>query len=234
MLAAVFVTRRPSVASPRPTAPVARSQPPAPTSAPDVVVPLGELADLGARTAASVPTASTQVVVVRGDGPSSSMAGVELFQRSGDTWVRSARWRGRVGAKGWTDRHREGDLRTPVGTYTLSDAGGLRPNPGTALPYYRSGGFVPRGDSVFGDSLEGSFDYVLAIDYNRSPGRSPLDPQRPLGRQKGGGIWLHVDHGGPTHGCIALPEAGITALLKALRPDAHPVVVQGPAARLAT
>ena len=162
------------------------------------------------------------------------MASVELFQLSDDTWLRSGRWRGRVGAEGWTDQHLEGDLRTPVGTYTLSDAGGLQPNPGTALPYHRSGGFVPRGDSVFGDSLEGSFDYVLAIDYNRRPGRSPLDPQRPLGRERGGGIWLHVDHGGPTHGCISLPEAGITTLLKALRPDGHPVVVQGPASRLAT
>lgn len=195
---------------------------------------LAQVSGLGPRTAASVPTATSQIVVVRGDGPSSSAAGIEVYQRSGSTWARTALWRGRVGAKGWTQDHREGDLRTPIGTFTLSDAGGLQPNPGSALPYYRSPKFVPRGDSVFGDSLEGSFDYVLAIDFNRRRGFSPLDGVRPLGRDNGGGIWLHVDHGGPTHGCISLPEAGMKTLLRTLTPDRHPVVVQGPAARLAT
>jgi hypothetical protein len=47
----------------------------------------------------------------------------------------------------------------------------------------------------------------MAIDYNRVKGTSPLDRTSPPGADKGGGIWLHVDHGGPTHACVSLPAA---------------------------
>lgn len=189
--------------------------------------PLAAAAGLGPRRAATVPAETSQVVVVRGAGRTSALATVDLYQRSGGGWVRAAGWAGHNGVRGWTDDHREGDLRTPTGTYSLTDAGGSRPDPGTALPYHRSTSFVPRGDSVFGDSLEGSFDYVVAIDYNRRRDRSPLDTTRPQGWDDGGGIWLHVDHGGPTHGCVSLPEDGMRQLLTALRPQAHPLVVMG-------
>ena len=136
-------------------------------------------------------------------------------------------WHGHNGARGWTDDHREGDLRTPVGVFTLSDAGGRKKDPGAKLPYHRSEAFRPTGDGVYGDSLAGSFDYVIAIDYNRRPGTSPLDPTRPEGAERGGGIWLHVDHDGPTHGCISVPAAGMKALLRELDPASRPVVVMG-------
>ncbi len=195
--------------------------------------PLAAVAGVGPHTAASVPASSAQVVLVRGDGASAATTAVELYQREPTGWVVTARWRGHVGAKGWTSAHREGDLRTPTGTYALNDAGGLQADPGTALPYHRSPSFVPTGDSVFGDSLEGSFDHVIAIDYNRVAGRSPLDGERPQGPARGGGIWLHVDHGGPTHGCVSLPLAGLQQLMRALVPAHHPVVVMGDRARLA-
>lgn len=206
----------------------------APAVAPDRQVPgpLASVAGVGKHTAASVPSSSSQVVLVRGDAASLATTAVELYQRTAAGWVLSARWRGHVGARGWTSDHREGDLRTPTGTYALSDAGGLQADPGTTLPYHRSPSFVPTGDSVFGDSLEGSFDHVVAIDYNRRPGRSPLDTERPQGPVRGGGIWLHVDHGGPTHGCVSLPLAGLQQLMRALVPAQHPVVVMGDQARL--
>ena len=194
--------------------------------------PLAAVAGVGPHTAASVPASSSQVVIVRGDAASVATAVVELYQRTPKGWVATARWRGHVGAKGWSSAHREGDLRTPTGTYTLSDAGGLQADPGTALPYHRSPSFVPTGDSVFGDSLEGSFDHVVAIDYNRRPGRSPLDDERPQGRARGGGIWLHVDHGGPTHGCVSMPLGGLRQLMRTLVPARNPVVVMGDRARL--
>ncbi len=203
-----------------------------PSAAAAPATDLGVAAGLGASTTAGVPAASTQVVVVRGDGAGTSTAAIELYERGPTGWARSASWRGHVGARGWTTAHREGDLRTPVGTFALSDAGGRLADPGTALPYHRSTAFVPSGDSVFGDSLEGSFDYVLAVDYNRRAGRSPLDQIRPLGYDRGGGIWLHVDHDGPTHGCVSVPVAGMRDLLRALSPERRPVVVMGDAARL--
>ncbi|MGL5857926.1 MAG: L,D-transpeptidase family protein [Angustibacter sp.] len=200
------------------------SQTPAPT--------LATVAGLGPRTAAGIPAQATRAVVVRGDAPDESTATIELYAKDGATWTRVAGWRGHVGARGWTTDHREGDLRTPVGTFTLSDAGGLLPDPGTRMPYHRSSSFVPRTDRAFGDSLEGSFDYVVAIDYNRRRGVSPLDQRQPLGAWRGGGIWMHVDHDGPTHGCVSVPRAGMRTLLRALAPAHRPVVVMADRARL--
>jgi L,D-peptidoglycan transpeptidase YkuD (ErfK/YbiS/YcfS/YnhG family) len=85
----------------------------------------------------------------------------------------------------------------------------------------------------FGDSRADVFDYLIAVDYNRVPGHSPLDSARPLGAGRGGGIWIHVDHGGPTHGCVSIPLADVRYLLRHLSAAAHPVVVMGDAARLA-
>lgn len=134
---------------------------------------------------------------------------------------------------GWTDEHRVNDLRTPIGVYGLTAAGGLLEAPGTELPYVQSPAFTVSGEGFDGESLEGSFDYVIAIDYNRVPGASPLDPTRPLGEDRGGGIWLHVDHGGPTQGCISLPEDRMEELLRILDPAKDPVIVMGDGAALA-
>jgi L,D-peptidoglycan transpeptidase YkuD (ErfK/YbiS/YcfS/YnhG family) len=49
---------------------------------------------------------------------------------------------------------------------------------------------------------------------------------------RGGGIWLHVDHGGPTHGCVSIAEEHMKELLLTLDPDLHPVVVMGDARSL--
>jgi L,D-peptidoglycan transpeptidase YkuD (ErfK/YbiS/YcfS/YnhG family) len=209
--------------------PASSSVPPGPDA---VAGSLAQVAGLGRATSATVPASSTQAVVVRGDAVDVSLATVELYERDARGWRRTGAWRGHVGARGWTQDHHEGDLRTPVGTFTLSDAGGRLPDPGTLLPYHQSTDFVPSTDRAFGDSLAGAFDYVVAIDFNRVAGRSPLDSQRPKGPEVGGGIWLHVDHDGPTHGCVSLPEDGIRTLLRALLPAAHPVVVMGDVDRL--
>ena len=185
------------------------------------------LSGLGPRTRGAIPQESKQVLVVTGDGAKATASTIQLFRRSGSGWAAGPVWHGHNGAHGWTDDHRQGDLRTPVGVFTLSDAGGRKKDPGAKLPYHRSEAFRPTGDGVYGDSLAGSFDYVIAIDYNRRPGTSPLDPTRPEGAERGGGIWLHVDHEGPTHGCISVPAAGMKALLRELDPARRPVVVMG-------
>lgn len=166
-------------------------------------------------------------MIVRGEDPSDSTVQVQFFRRR-QSWRQVAVWPGHIGLKGWAERHREGDLRTPIGTFTLSDAGGRKPDPGTGLPYHHSSRFVvPDSDPAFGDDTSSAFDYVVAIDFNRVPGRSPLDPERPDGVAQGGGIWIHVDHDGPTHGCVSIPEQGMRFLLRHLAPTDHPVVVMG-------
>ncbi|WP_424212381.1 hypothetical protein ACN20G_09960 [Streptomyces sp. BI20] len=192
------------------------------------------LPGLSAATAAKVPADSRQLVLVTGKDAKSSHATVTLYTRptTNAPWAASGTWPARNGAKGWSaDGARSyGDLTSPQGVFSLSDAGGLLAAPkGTRLPYDRDSAFVAGGRGVEGESLAGSFDYVIAIDFNRAKGVSPLDPTKPEGAAKGGNIWLHVDHDGPSQGCVGLPKEGMRALLATLDPAARPVVVMGPA-----
>ncbi|MFF8971699.1 L,D-transpeptidase family protein [Streptomyces sp. NPDC014995] len=208
---------------------------PAGTPAPDVSVRSAprSIPGLGPRTRAAVPAAARQVVVVTGRGRDSPLSRVVLYERTGTGWRSGPVRPAHNALRGWTDHHMGGDLRSPIGVFGLTDAGGRLPDPGTRLPYDRSDGFTAPGTGFEGEPLAGSFDYVIAIDYNREPGTSPLDWTRPLGAERGGGIWLHVDHGGPTHGCVSIAEEHMKELLRTLDPALHPVVVMGDHASLA-
>ncbi|MFD0381284.1 hypothetical protein [Streptomyces sp. NPDC127112] len=198
---------------------------------PDVLQGLPAAA-LSEATRARIPAEARQLVLVTGKAKDSSESTAALYTRPapGADWVRAAQWPARNGAKGWSTEREYGDLTSPQGVFSLSDAGGLlSAPPGTKLPYDRDSAFVATGRGVNGESLEGSFDYVVAIDYNRRQGVSPLDPVMPDGERRGGNIWLHVDHDGPSQGCVGLPKAAMRQLLQTLDPAAHPVVAMGPA-----
>lgn len=183
---------------------------------------------VSAATMAKIPAGSRQVVVVGGEGATSNRAVVRFFER-GTGWTQVASWPGHIGKAGWTDKHVEGDLKTPTGVFTLTDAGGRLANPGTKLSYERSTAYqAPASEPGFGDSAADAFDYVIAIDYNRVRGKTPLDFTRPMGVQRGGGIWLHVEHDGPTHGCVSVSKSALKLLLTRLDPAAKPVIVMGP------
>lgn len=187
---------------------------------------------VGERLGSRIPESSRQAVVVYGEGPNSADSTAVLWTRHGDTWSRTRSWAAHNGKRGWTTDHHQGDNRSPIGVFTLSDAGGVLPDPGEGgLPYSRSAAFAaPRS---WPKTYWHDFDYVVAIDYNRVKGTSPLDPARPQGQSKGGGIWLHMDHGSGTSGCVSLPTAAMRHLLRTLDPAQHPVVVMGDMSHLA-
>lgn len=178
-----------------------------------------------------IPDDSRQVVAVYGKGVNSADATVVLYTKRGENWERTRSWAGHNGKRGWTTDHREGDKRSPVGVYTLSDAGGVLPDPGARLPYTQGPAFA--APHYWPKTHWHDFDYVIAIDYNRVKGTSPLDPTRPEGQSKGGSIWLHMDHGSGTSACVSLSKSGMEYLLKNLDPKQHPVVVMGDKAHLA-
>ncbi|MFF3912353.1 L,D-transpeptidase family protein [Streptomyces sp. NPDC001852] len=182
---------------------------------------------LGPERSAAIPERCEQAVVVTGRGKDSALCTVVLHQRTATGWQSGPVRPAHNALRGWSAHHVLGDLRSPLGVYTLSDAGGLLPDPGSKLPYHHSSGFHSPGTGFEGEPLDGCVDYVIAIDYNREPGTSPLDWTRPLGPQRGGGVWLHVDHGGPTHGCVSVAKAHMKELLHTLDPHRHPVVVMG-------
>ncbi|GAB2749396.1 lipoprotein [Kitasatospora kifunensis] len=225
----------PGAPSGQPTAGDPHSQPPSADRSDRADGSFAAIPGLGTGFSAKIPAQSNQVVLASGAGKDSSDATVTLWSRTPDgRWRPGTSWSAHNGDAGWTTDHTDGDLRSPIGVYTLSDAGGLKSDPGSKLPYHQDNDFVAGGTGFNGESLAGAFDYVVAIDYNRVPGTSPLDAQKPLGAAKGGGIWLHVDHGGPTHACVSLPEDKMAELLRTLDPGAHPVIVMGDAASLAT
>jgi L,D-peptidoglycan transpeptidase YkuD (ErfK/YbiS/YcfS/YnhG family) len=189
---------------------------------------------LGPRTLADVPAAAHQVLVASGQAKNSATALVTLWSKLPDGhWHPGPTWSGHNAKDGWTSDHHAGDLHSPIGVFTLHDAGGFDTDPGTKLPYHHSATFHDGGTGFDGEPLDNAFDYVIAIDYNRVPGTSPLDPTQPLGADKGGGIWVHVDHGGPTHGCVSIPAHDMVTLLRTLEPSDHPVIVMGDSADLA-
>ncbi|MBZ4019024.1 L,D-transpeptidase family protein [Streptomyces purpurogeneiscleroticus] len=212
---------------------------------------LTRIPGVGEKLQSRIPADSRQVVAVYGDGENATTSTVVLYTKgsdtegsgtkgggakggdtkdAGNTWSRERSWQAHNGKRGWTLHHHVGDKRSPVGVYTLSDAGGVLPDPGAKLPYTASAAFTPPG--YWAKRTRHDFDYVIAIDYNRAKGVSPLDPTRPEGESKGGGIWLHMDHGSGTSGCVSLPKSGMRYLLRTLDPGQHPVVVMGDKAHL--
>lgn len=193
-----------------------------------------EIPGLGPVTRARIPVSSRQALVVTGEGRNAPRSGVVLYERDADTGWQPVtdRWPAHNALRGWTHDHEAADLRSPIGVFTLGDAGGRLPDPGSRLPYDEDSAFDSPGTGFLGEPLEGSFDYVVAIDYNRTPGTTPLDKVRPLGLGKGGGVWVHVDHKGPTQACVSLSKTHMVELLRLLDPAKQPVIVMGDAGAL--
>ncbi|MFI0150406.1 hypothetical protein [Streptomyces lydicus] len=192
---------------------------------------LRNIPGVGTALRARIPADSRQVVAVYGEGADSAAATVVLYEKNAKGWDRKGSWPAHNGRRGWTVDHHEGDKRSPVGVFTLTDAGGVLADPGAKLPYTHSSAFTP--PSYWSKNTRHDFDYVVAINYNRVTGTSPLDPTRPQGQSKGGGVWLHLDHDSGTSACVSVSQPAMQTLLRALDPARHPVVVMGDKAHLA-
>ncbi|GHE02905.1 hypothetical protein GCM10010339_27980 [Streptomyces alanosinicus] len=169
---------------------------------------------------------SGHVLAVYGEGRDSPDSTAVLYTREGPRWQPIARCPAHNGRNGWTADHRDGDERGPVGVFGLSDAGGVLHNPGPRLPYERDrDADAPPND--WHQAHQHDFDHVIAIDYNRRPGRPSDDGARPEGDCKGGGIWLHLDRSDGTSACVSVPKDAMKFLLRTLDPARHPVMVMG-------
>ena len=144
-------------------------------------------------------------------------------------------WTARVGYHGIAaaGRKREGDGKTPSGTYGFSFLFGVDPNPGVAFPYRHAYRYDYWDDDsrstrynewvdarrvspgAYPEPLHNvpAYDYAAVIAYNtaRVPGR-------------GSAIFLHVGSGGATAGCVSLPVKQLLRVLRWLRPRDRPVI----------
>jgi L,D-peptidoglycan transpeptidase YkuD (ErfK/YbiS/YcfS/YnhG family) len=164
---------------------------------------------------------AAQVVLVTSSG---SSATVRACRRTATGYLRElGPFYGHVGRNGVSWSKREGDLKTPAGTYPRRGGFGARANPGLAQGWFRvdsSDVWVDDSDSTLynthqrkpvsgrWDSAESllntpAYNYAQVIGYNES--RTP---------GKGSAIFFHVDTGGGTAGCVSLPTSSLLAVLR--------------------
>lgn len=164
----------------------------------------------------------SQLVIIRSHGVT---AEVSMHELQDGIWHEILTTDGFVGNMG-VGQASEFTSVTPAGTYPLYFAFGIKPNPGTSVPYLQ----VDENDYWVGDSSSnlynqykridsydtdwskedseriidypGSYDYCLFIGYNVEgvPG-------------KGSCYFLHCSIGIPTAGCVAVPESDMVFIL---------------------
>lgn len=163
-----------------------------------------------------------QVIIATGHGRHSSHSTLTRWVYRDGCWTKVASTPARNGARGWHPKPWDYSYYSPIGRFGLTDAGGQLAAPrGTKLPYdHDRRGFTGPSPNVF--------DYVVAINFNRVAGRTPLDMTRPNPKIKDGGIWLHVAGAAATRGCISISRDQMRAVLQWLDPAARPVIVMGP------
>jgi len=182
------------------------------------------------------PSDVRQVLVVTAASRSTTYATFRAYRRSrGHLVLVFGPWTARVGYNGIArpGQKREGDGRTPSGTYGFSFFFGVQPDrrfwfsfrhayradfwdDDPASPRYNE--WVNARKHNPGANPEPmhqvpAYDYAAVIAYNtrRTPGL-------------GSAIFLHVGTGTATAGCVSLPRAELLKVLRWMRPRDHPRV----------
>jgi L,D-peptidoglycan transpeptidase YkuD (ErfK/YbiS/YcfS/YnhG family) len=164
-----------------------------------------------------------QLVTVDAASARSTTALVRVYRRDGRCWqLLAGPWPAHVGRNGLSTHHREGDGTTPLGTFPIAGtAYGVAPDPGTRLATYNRFRHVRCGTRPpFGGDSEAlwlqtaAYAHFAVVDYNVQP----AVPGR------GSAIFIHVDLGRPTNGCVSLPADDLVELLRLLRPGDAPEV----------
>ena len=153
------------------------------------------------------------------------------------------------------DRRRQGTGTVPTGVFDILSGFGRKADPGTALDYtqvdrndawtynprvpstYNVFQNVDRSWKSYGGYVEQlwdmgmQYDYVAVLDYNlpegpiRTGAKGVRRSAEPPNTSRGGGIFLHVDNGNKTAGCIAVKKKAMREIMQWLDPKKDPVIV---------
>jgi L,D-peptidoglycan transpeptidase YkuD (ErfK/YbiS/YcfS/YnhG family) len=211
----------------------ASTQPPVPQ--PHVTRTASALAARSSAHPAAAQKTSNQLVTVIAASYRATQARLTAYQRHNGRWRRVfGPWIVWIGRNGLArpGAKREGDGRTPSGTFGFGFFFGVDPNPGVRFPYRRihesdvwdddpaSPRYNEWVDDRYADPGAGpepmdvsAYDYGAVIAYNtaRTPGL-------------GSAIFLHINIGTPTAGCVTLPESELLKVLRWLNPAASPKI----------
>lgn len=177
-----------------------------------------------------------QVIWVDGSG-SRQTTRLCAFVARGRYIMQKGPYAGHVGRNGVAavGAKREGDAKTPGGAYPMRGGFGVYANPGLASSWlvttwrnvwvddsrsrmYNTAQSLPvNGGWTSAEKMRQSpaYNYAQVIGYNeaRTPGR-------------GSAIFLHVDQGGGTAGCVSLPTSSLLAVLRWEKPGAWIYITQ--------
>jgi L,D-peptidoglycan transpeptidase YkuD (ErfK/YbiS/YcfS/YnhG family) len=184
------------------------------------------------------PLAGRQLVTVSAASYGATYATLTAYRRSAGHWRPVlGPWTARIGRGGFAPpgRKREGDGRTPSGTFGFGFFFGVLANPGVRFGYRQSQPYD------FWDDDPASPRYNEWVDQRRAdPGRSP-EPMDVSGYDYGAviayntartpglgsGIFLHVNIGIATAGCVTLPMDELLRVLRWLAPARSPRIRMG-------
>lgn len=167
--------------------------------------------------------------VVFVDGDKGADASVTTCEKDGDDYKEVESYDGHVGSKGIADAgaKKEGDSKTPSGTYGLPSGFGMEDKPSgwSNGEYTKVGkgdiwvddsdsdlyntyvdGKTAEAEGIKGESLEQTpaYNHAMVIDYNAEQKKDA-----------GSAIFLHVNTGsGTTAGCVSVPEADLLDIIE--------------------
>jgi L,D-peptidoglycan transpeptidase YkuD (ErfK/YbiS/YcfS/YnhG family) len=196
----------------------------------------GSPAMAGGQTAARPPR--RQLVTVTAASYGATYATLAAYRGTGHGWRRVfGPWTARIGRNGFAPPggKREGDGRTPSGSFSMPFVFGAGPNPGVRLPYRRIHPYD------YWDDDPASARYNEWVDTRRAgPGASPepmdvsaYDDGVVIGYNTartpglGSAIFLHLNIGIATAGCVTLPPGELLPLLRWLDPARSPRIRMG-------
>jgi L,D-peptidoglycan transpeptidase YkuD (ErfK/YbiS/YcfS/YnhG family) len=186
----------------------------------------------------SAARGTSQLVTVTAASYRATQAELTAYRRVDGRWRRVfGPWVAWIGRNGMAPpgAKREGDGRTPAGTFGFGFFFGVDPDPGVRFPYRRIDAsdfwdddpssplyneWVDDRDANPGVAPEpmevSAYDYGAVIAYNtaRTPGL-------------GSAIFLHINIGTPTAGCVTLPVGELLQILRWLNPAASPRIAMG-------
>jgi L,D-peptidoglycan transpeptidase YkuD (ErfK/YbiS/YcfS/YnhG family) len=184
------------------------------------------------------PGRARHVVFAVADGYGTSQVTITACTRLGPFWQTALTTSGHVGRNGFAKpgAKREGDGKSPTGSYTLTEAFGVR-DPGTGLRYrtlresgdcwgstvgddrynrYYRGTCLPADEDLSRHMMEGPYRQAVVIDHNRAP----------IVQGHGSAIFMHISTGRPTSGCVSLGRAELEVVMTTLRPRDR--IIMGP------
>jgi L,D-peptidoglycan transpeptidase YkuD (ErfK/YbiS/YcfS/YnhG family) len=198
----------------------------------------------------TAPAAATsrQLITVEAPSGRATYAAARTWSRVDGCWAATdGPYTARVGRNGVRKNKREGDGATPAGTFRIgATMYGNSASPGVSYPYVR----LHCGDWWVEDSKSPAYNTFQRIGCGRTPPFKVTTPDmstsplayahlavieynvHPVVAGRGSGIFLHVQIGKATSGCISLQRKALVHVLRWLEPGARPQIAIGTAASL--